>query len=665
MKASIRTKLVLSFLAVIAISGIVTVWTGVHMIGNEIIAQAQDKVRLDLNSAREVYARRMERITDTVRLTSIRFFLREGLLAGRQEAMAEELERIRESEGLDFLTLTDGGGAVVVRARNPGVSGDSQREDDVVGAAMAAGKVVAATQVLPRSELIKEGNALAEQADIEFVETPMARPSRESRETAGMVIKAAAPVFDHDGTLIGVLYGGNLLNRDYRIVDEVKEMVYQGETYKGRDIGTVTIFQNDLRISTNVLGADGERAIGTRVSEEVYDRTIVAGMTWIDRAFVVNDWYITAYAPLADINGEIVGMLYVGMLEGPYLDLRNRVAFTFAGIAVLTFGLLSAVLYFATSNIIKPLRNLLEATEKVARGYLAFRVQVTSDDEVGQLARSFNSMTEELESAKVDYAALTQNLEERVRERTRELEDTQEQLIQSEKVTSLGKMAAGIAHEINNPLTSILINSHLLAENVAGDGKPGDSLNLIIEETERCSKIVKGLLDFSRQATAEKVPTDLNQLIEDTLTLVKSHVMASKTSIVRQFQHHLPVVSVAPGKIKQVFTNLILNAIEAMPGGGVLTLSSRTSDDGKSVEIEFADAGCGIPEHIIRQIFDPFFSTKKGKGTGLGLSISYGIVKHHGGDITVQSSVGKGTEVTVTLPITVEEGGGVPTGGGL
>ena len=665
MRASIRTKLVLSFLVVIALSGLVTVWTGVHLIGDEIIGQAQDKVRLDLNSAKAAYARRMDRVTDTVRLTSIRFFLKEGLLDGRLEPMAEELQRIRESEGLDILTVTDADGAVIFRARNPGVSGDSQREDDIVGEAMATGKVVTATQILPQAELVKEGSALAEKAHIEFVDTPMARSRPESRERAGMMVKAAAPVFDHDGTLIGVLYGGNLLNRDYRIVDEVKEMVYQGETYKGKDIGTVTIFQNDLRISTNVLGAGGERAIGTRVSEEVYDRVIVAGSTWIGRAFVVSHWYITAYAPLADLNGEVIGMVYVGMLEGPYIDLRDRVALTFASIAALTFILLSAVMYGATWNIIRPLRKLLEATEKVARGYLTFRVQITSEDELGQLARSFNSMTEQLESATGSYAALTQNLEERVRERTRELEETQEQLIQSEKITSLGKMAAGIAHEINNPLTSILLNSHLLAENVTSDGEASDNLNLILEETVRCSKIVKGLLDFSRQATAEKVPTDINQLIEDTLMLVKSHVLASRTDILRGLQDGLPAVHVDPGKIKQVFTNLIINAIEAMPDGGTLSLASRTSDDGTSVEIEFSDTGCGIPEEIVKRIFDPFFSTKKGKGTGLGLSVSYGIVKHHGGDITVRSSVGAGTSVTVILPVTAEEGDGAPAGGSV
>jgi len=226
-------------------------------------------------------------------------------------------------------------------------------------------------------------------------------------------------------------------------------------------------------------------------------------------------------------------------------------------------------------------------------------------------------------------------------------------------------MAAGIAHEINNPLTSILINSHLLAESAVSDGEAGDSLNLILEETARCSKIVKGLLDFSRQATAEKVPTDMNQLIEDTLMLVKSHVLANKTDIARGFQDGLPAVSMDPGKIKQVFTNLILNAIEAMPGGGTLSLASRASDDGKSIEIEFSDTGCGIPEEIVKRIFDPFFSTKKGKGTGLGLSVSYGIVKHHGGDITVRSKVGTGTAITVILPIAAEEGGGAPTGGSI
>jgi two-component system NtrC family sensor kinase len=650
-RSSLRTKLMISFIAVIAASGLLTVWVGAHLIGDEIMRMAQDKVRIDLNSAREVYEQRADRLRETVRLTALRFFLKEGLETGDFRSLEAELKRIREAEALDVLTLTDKDGIVVFRARNPAVRGDSEADDDVVGRCLVTGQVVGATQIVSRAEMLKESAAMAERARIEIVPTPMARDEAKQEETSGMMLKAAAPVLDEDGRPLGSLYGGKLLNQDYEIVDAVKAIVYQGEEYKGKDIGTATIFQGDLRVSTNVVGPDGGRAIGTRVSREVYDRVIVEGRPWLGRAFVVSDWYITAYEPIRDVDGDVIGMLYVGMLEAPYVTMKNRIIVTFSCIAIATIAALSVIVYFTTSNIIRPLKKLLHATEKIARGYLDYRVKVTSDDELGQLATSFNSMTEELQRTTDDYQALTHGLEEKVKERARQLEAAQDQLVQSEKMTSLGKMAAGIAHEINNPLTSILINSHLIAE--AGPDRPDvhDNLKLIIDETTRCSEIVKGLLEFSRQTPPEKKRADVNQLIDETLLLMKSHLIASKSKIVTDPGENLPTALVDANKIKQVFANLILNALEAMPGGGLLTIRTRASEDLGEITIQFEDNGCGIGQEMMSKIFDPFFSTKAAKGTGLGLSVSYGIVEQHSGKIDVQSELGKGTTVTVTLPV--------------
>jgi two-component system NtrC family sensor kinase len=661
MKVSFRGKLVLIFLIVIALSGAITVWTGVRLIGNEIVDRAQDKVRLDLNSARLLYWQSQENLTAVVRLNAQRFFLREGLVSGRMDALKQEIERVRVAEGLDILSVTDEHGKVIFRSRNPEVSGDSQAGDEIIAAALSTLKAASGTQIMTAGELAREGASLAERARMKLIETRKARQMSEAgiearEETSGMVMKAAVPILNERGTLVGLLYGGKLLNRDSTIVDAVKEVVYQGESYRGRDMGTATIFQDDLRISTNVLDADGRRAVGTRVSREVYDRVIVGGEPWIGRAFVVNQWYITAYEPLKSLNGNTIGMLYVGMLEKPYVDLRRKVVLTFSGISIITFMLLSVIVYSATSNVIRPLKRLLEATHKIASGYLNYRVEVTSDDELGQLASSFNSMTEQLESTAGKYESLTRTLEDRVKHKTLELEEAQEQLIQSEKLTSLGKMAAGIAHEINNPLTSILLNSHLMAESMGEGKEPDASLKLILDETERCSKIVKGLLDFSRQSPAELVSVDVNGLIGETLELMKSHLLASKVQVDLNLAGGLAPISADPGKIKQVATNLIHNAVEAMPDGGKLTISSRLCCEGERVGIEFADTGCGISAGIMKKIFDPFFSTKKGKGTGLGLSITYGIVEQHGGTISVASEVGKGTTVKVSLPVRVQAG---------
>lgn len=234
-----------------------------------------------------------------------------------------------------------------------------------------------------------------------------------------------------------------------------------------------------------------------------------------------------------------------------------------------------------------------------------------------------------------------------------ELKEAQDHLLRSEKLSSLGKMAAGIAHEINNPLTSILINSHLIAEKLTEDERPKfeENLQLIIDETTRSSAIVKGLLEFSRQTPPEKKPADLNEVIEETLVLLRSQILAHNVEIEKDLDRNLPQITIDASKIKQVFTNIILNALDAMAGGGTLRISSRYAVKRDCVEASFRDTGHGISPEDISKLFDPFFTTKGIKGTGLGLSVSYGIIDQHSGEIDIQSELGKGTTVNICLPL--------------
>ena len=647
---SLRTKLILSFSMVIIVGVFLSTIVGVSLIGNTIVKQAQDKVRLDLNSAREVYQEESNSIKHTIRLTAIRFFMKDAILKSDRERLKAILQKIRVDESLDILTLTDKTGRVIVRAHNPVIYGD-QLNDEIVDWVLSKRQVIASTQIISREDLEKQGNDIASQSRIELIPTPRAIPRTEAEETSGMMIKAAAPVFGYNGELIGVLYGGNLLNRNYQIVDKIKDIVYKGEKYKEHDIGTATIFQGDLRISTNVMRDDGTRAIGTRVSEDVYNQVIEKGLPWIGRAFVVNAWYITAYEPIMNLKEEIIGMLYVGMLEAPYLDLRNQVVFTFLGIAFLSVILLSVIAYYVSVSISKPIRELALASDRIAKGDLSQSVRIESHDEIGQLANSFNQMTVALQKATENYLSCTRTLEKKVEEKTDELEKTQDYLIQSEKLASLGKLAAGIAHEINNPLTSILINSYLISEMLENDVAFGENIKLIIDETNRCSKIVKGLLEFSRQSPPEKEFANINEVIEKTLLLFESQVLANNVRVEKKLNENLPVILIDVNKIEQVLTNLILNALDAMPGGGILVISSQMSVDNQFVEVKIRDTGSGIPKEYVSQIFDPFFTTKGIKGTGLGLSVSYGIVQQHDGTINVQSEVGKGTTIVISLPV--------------
>lgn len=646
---SLRAKFILSFLVIICLGGVITLTLGTRLEHKTIISLAQDKVNHDLASAWMVYNEKLNDIRDVVLLNSRRESIQKAAKDNEKELLEKYLSRARKDFNLDILTLTDAQGKVLLRTTQPEIWGDNQSKDALVRRALM-GETVTATQIIPREELFKEGKNLVERAYLRFESTPKATPRAKEYEKDGIMLKAAAPLIDEYGNIIGVLYGGILLNRNYEIVDRVKEIVFKGEKYKGIDIGTATIFQHDLRISTNVKKANGERAIGTRVSKEVNQAVLKEGKPWVHRAFVVNDWYISAYEPIKNINGDIIGILYVGMLEKPYIDLRNNVMITFAGMAIISVVVLLIILFFITSTIIDPLRGMVFATNKIAQGDLNHKVEIKYRDEIGKLARSFNQMTENLKKANEKLIQWGKTLEKRVEERTKELREMQDSLIQSEKLASLGKMAAGVAHEINNPLTSILINTHLMLEKVEEKHAFYENLSLIADETSRCTNIVKGLLEFSRQELPQKAFSDVNDIINRTLNLLKNQVSFYNISIIKELGLNLPQIELDKNKIEQVFWNLMFNASEAMPDGGKLTIISKFSQNKKYIEVIFMDTGVGIPKENINKLYDPFFTTKS-SGTGLGLAVSYGIIKQHLGKIEVESEQGKGSTFTVSLPL--------------
>ena len=651
---SLRTKLILSFLIVIIIGGILSLSFGSRLVKNTIISQAQAKVRHDLAAAWMVFNEKLNDIKEIVRLTAAREGLQEDIKGNRQSILSKKLSRVREEHGLDILTLTDHKGIVIIRTLNPEVVGDDQSQDEIVKWAHKK-DVLAYPQIVSREELLKEGKDMAEQAYMEFIDTPKAAPRPENKETNGMMLKAAASVKDESGALLGILYGGILLNRNYEIVDRVKETVYKGEQYKGRDKGTATIFQHDLRISTNVKDENGERAIGTRVSKEVNNAVLKEGKPWIDRAFVVNDWYITAYEPIKNIDNKIIGILYVGMLEKPYIDTTERVMLTFTIIAFLCVVLLLVILYFSTTRIINPLQKMVVATRKIAKGDLSHKVEVNSKDEIGYLADSFNQMTKDLKSANEKLIDWGKFLEKKVQERTKELTEMQAHLFESEKLASLGKLAAGIAHEINNPLGGILIYSHLMLEDTDKNSPHYENLKKVVKETSRCKDIVKGLLEFARPKEPEMTLISINEIVERSLAIMERQALFQNITIEKKYASDMPKIVADSAQLQQVFMNIILNAAEAMDGNGVLTLSTSLNRDKTQIEVNFSDTGHGIKEEDKKRLFEPFFSTKEvGEGTGLGLSISYSIIQKHRGTIEVQSQPGKGSTFTVKLPIKKE-----------
>ena len=637
----ITVKLTVSFLIVIVASNIIFTIAGIRLIGNRFEIEAQEKVRTDLNAAREIYLGDLRHVEDVTRLTAERFFLRDAILSGALDQATYELMSVKAGEGLDFLSVTDANGIVIIRTTNPDQVGDDQSQDEIVAEVFATRLPAASTIVVSNENLIRESPLLAERATIQFVETPRARPRSETEITSGLVLKAAAPIFDDNDNMIGVLYSGVMLNQNYKIVDKIKQTVFQNVQYKGKDTGTATIFLDDVRISTNVHDAKGSRAIGTRISEEVYNQTVIEGKTWLGRAFVVTDWYITAYEPIKNIHQETIGSLYVGVLEQKYIDLKNQTVLVFLAISLSGILLTTVLSLLLAQTISLPIKVLAGASRELAQGNLDVKVQNVTHDELGELADSFNAMATALKDR-------DQKLKEYAKKK----------IMESERLALIGQLSANVAHELNNPLQGIVTYASLALEKESFDELCKQNINKIVIQANRCRDIIRGLLDFSRQKSPDKTLCNINALLESCISLVENQALFHNIEIVMNLDHSLPMIIVDPSQIERVFLNLIINAAEAMEGTGRLTITTIMDPADHSIDVDVQDSGPGIPPENIEKIFDPFFTTKEtGHGVGLGLAISYGIVKEHKGKLSVESKLGKGTTFTVSLSLTEVKAG--------
>jgi two-component system NtrC family sensor kinase len=320
------------------------------------------------------------------------------------------------------------------------------------------------------------------------------------------------------------------------------------------------------------------------------------------------------------------------------------------------------VSFFVHRMVYVPLRDLQSGAKRLSAGNLEELIPVRSRDECGQLAASFNAMTLALKKSELELRQWGHTLEQKVAEKTRELHLALAETAQREKLASVGLLAAGIAHELNNPLTGILTFSHLTREKMADGSPEAEDLDLVIRETKRCSSIIRRLLDFAREKTPEQKFADINQLIEDTARLVERPAHLSDIEVTMDLDRDLPQVWVDEDLIKQVIMNILVNAQQAIEDEGSITIRSRRAAEARSpelggepmpmIEISVTDTGCGIPAKDLQRIFDPFFTSKGvGKGTGLGLSVSHGIVMAHNGAIEVDSEVGKGSTFRIYLPL--------------
>jgi two-component system NtrC family sensor kinase len=346
---------------------------------------------------------------------------------------------------------------------------------------------------------------------------------------------------------------------------------------------------------------------------------------------------------------SLLGVLDVGIsLEkaDKRLAVTKRKQIVFGVLATLVICGLVGV--FIDRFVCQPVNRLLTCTKVIAGGELDCCIESNRSDELGRLVDSFRAMTIDLRTAQADLQNWAANLEVEVAKKTDELNVAQAQIIRSEKLSSLGLLSAGVAHELNSPLMGILTFAQLVRDKLPNDSPERDDLEVIISQTERCATIIRQLLDFSRENNPEKKCRDVNPVLGRCLHLVEHQALFHDIEIIENLSPTPLYVLMDAGQMQQVFLNLLVNAGEAMASGGQLTVTTRT--DAEKVQIIVSDTGTGIPPEDLTKIFDPFFTSKEvGKGTGLGLAVSYGIIEQHGGTIDVESTVAEGTTFTITL----------------
>lgn len=629
-----RGKAFLYFSSAVLLIGVLMAFLGTRMISGAVKREAQERVTMDLRSARYIYNSWIEEMLLSLKL------LGETIDPARiDEREAGKLMWEMEDLDLDFLTVCDRNGVVIFRARPPHLTGDDRSSNPLIRRALN-GEPAGGTVILTREVLQREGEGLAERAYIEFIPTPKAKPRPEKAETSGMCIMAAVPIKSADGGITGALYGGVLLNRNFKLVDEIRDIIFKERWYKGKELGTVTIFQWDVRIATNVLREDGERAIGTRVSEEVYNCVLLRRKPWLERAFVVHDWYISAYEPITDPEGRVIGILYVGILEEKYNDIRNRTLLNFflplgAGVLI---GL--AFSFLLSHDLSLPMRKLVMGIERIASGDLDYQVEGKAGfAEMKQLMDHFNRM-----------AAALKEREEQLRRANEKLRSVNRNYME---------ILGFVSHEIKNALGNMLMSAYNLKGGYAGELNEVQSkmVDIILRSGERLKDMIKNYLDLSRiekgELEAHKKEVEFNEeVLNPVVEELKGQIESKGIRLTVQTPRPFKLVA-DPNMLRTIMDNLLSNAIKYGREGGEIRVTG--GEENGFWRISVWNEGEGIPPDQLPRLFNKFTrldtgGSRKRGGSGLGLFITREMVEKQGGRIWAESEYGRWAMFTFTLP---------------
>lgn len=630
----IKTKLFQGFAIIVALFSVLSALIGIHLVQTRVVDEAQNRVRLNLAGAWSVYNSRLDNVATVLDLVA----LKESLIVAceNQEwddlAVKGRLERLRVQFDLDFLGVVSPEGEVVIRARAPFNTSDYKLSDLMVGKALR-GESVSGTVLFDAGILRAEGAGLAEQATLEIEDTPKARKTDKNLETRGMAMMAASPVRRTD-SVIGAVYGGVLVNRNHALIDKIHNSLFKDEKYKGSQVGTATIFLHDCRIATTVRLPNGNRALGTRVSKEVADRVLDNGLAWIGEAFVVNETYLSAYEPIFDFGGQIIGILYVGVLKQPFDDYMRNVILRYGYLTLFALSISLVIAFVLAGRLSEPMHRLVEAANKMSNEEVPDDVsEEHACSETARLIRAFNKMKNMLVDREAKLREVNRNYMETI---------------------------GFVSHELKSPLASMLNYVYLLRRQMMGpvNEKQTKALNTIDKDIKRIVEMVRHYLSLSRIENEEFSPVlakvDVtDDILEPLLDSAHGDLESSGMRVENKLDKNT-FLNADVNMVREVFDNLLSNAIKYGKEQGVITISSVSKED--MIEFTFRNEGSGIPDDQINMIFDKFSRlsgtdiVRKRKGSGLGLFITRNIIVAHGGDIFARSSPGEWIEFVFTFP---------------
>jgi len=604
------------------------------------------KVRSDLAVAHGYFGQVQNEVGTGTRAIAESHALVLAVSGNNTQALTLQLTQAQQRLGFDFINLYSPQGQLLTASwqganapLHAGAASSMSTDTPNDGAA-------APIQRLSQSELMALAPHLAERLNIPILPTASAIASTRTHESRALVMLSNVAVRDAAGRIVAWLRAGVLLNQNLPLIDHINKIVYPEGSLPLGSVGTATLFLDDVRITTNVRLFQDKRAIGTRVSQAVHDAVLDRGETWLDRAFVVNDWYVSGYEPLVDGTGQRVGMLYVGFLETPYRMTKFGILALIVGIFAVAMVLAAWFSMRRARSIFQPVERMNDTMRRVEEGESTARVgEVVAQDELGALANHLDQLLDVIADKTTALRRWGEELDAMVAERTQELslsnqslQAAQAQLVKSEKLAAIGQLTASVAHEINNPIAVMQGNLDLVRELLGRHAEPVQAeLKLMDQQVDRMRLIVTQLLQYARpnDYAGYVEPVDVNQALSSSLVLVE-HLLAHTNIHVERSLTATRLVPFNRQELQRVLINLMINAIQAMPEGGTLTL--RTADSAETqgrtgVLCGVCDTGAGLSDTIRERLFSPFFTTKN-DGNGLGLWISVGLVERYGGAIT-------------------------------